>query len=824
MKQVTLFFRIKLQTDTLNNNDKNMFKRFVLILKNDFVFNTKGMKKIYTKKLGFLLVLSMLAIGESAGQFVSNSIEGNYEDASSWNGNQPPVTGITSQTMTIVSGAVITRTGDFNPARVTINGRFTVNNGNCILAQWGGHVIENGAYVEIFGNLTASQSLNVKEGATLIVHGNVNVTGAGIFINGNMVVKGDFTITNGALSNTGKLIIGGTFKFQGGGFQSPNGNSNLYLLDPDADHEYAYSPIANKYGDIDDFLENESGNEDLLAIAEKVLPDVVNIGGYRFLWVGSIDVNWADTRNWGGSLPDIQSNVRIKPSGNNPEISFYSGVIEVNNLLIENGAVLTLKPGARLTVNGNLIIQDDAELVLENSYEEGGMASLITYGQITGDANVKLTLPKEKWYYLGSAIRDATFGNFSPGAQGSGTLVNVYRDRWYSTFTQHYETAMRKLEGVAVFYHKTSESDHLMELSYMGELNSGEISRTFVENRFQLMANPYPSFINWLDDTGWEREHFESTIWYRTRIGESMTYITFNRSAVPGARVSLFSDSGEYNEEEMSLIPPKQSFYVRPIGSNRTITVNNQARVHGLPESQLKSSNNAYGDVIRITANNGLTRDGAVIYFSRSASEGIDEGDSEKYRNNDERVPEIFTRTGETELAINGLPELNQPVRTIPLIVRNRVPGDVSLTFDMSYYYGMHSVYLEDRDTGAFIHVTAGGEYVYTVSEPGERDDRFVLHFYMVSTDLEPEMEDPSAAASIRINGVAGKVLVSIDSQLLQMGEANIEVFSIEGQKVSETLARSSRTLVVLPRTSAIFIVRVTAGDVVKSERVVGVR
>ncbi|TCO07428.1 hypothetical protein [Natronoflexus pectinivorans] len=776
------------------------------------------------------LIIMLLSSVDVFGNYVSISGRvGDYEDNSNWNPSSwgmayPPEDGNVDKAMTISSNSTITRNGNLNPVTVTVNGTFKVY-GDYANNQWGGVTVENGGRLEIFGNLTGSAAIDVKNNGVLIVHGNLESTGASVNVHGNLVVAGSFsTSSSTTIRNTGKLVVGGDFTHHGGGLNTQgNNDTKIYIINPDAvitAPGWSIIDNPNNYGDLEEFNDKESG--ELKDIVEAVVVPVFS----GFQWVGNKGNNeWENASNWTGNrLPNPTSNVRIKASNDNPKITLNSGLVEVNDLLVESGAILTLKLGARLTVHGNLTIQDEGGLVLENSYEQGGMASLITHGQIAGHANVKLVLPKEKWYYLGSVIRDATFGNFSPGDQGSGTLVNVYRDRWYSTFTQHYETAMRKLEGVAVFYHKTSESDDLMEITYTGELNSGEISRTFAENRFQLMANPFPSFINWLDDAGWERENFESTIWYRTKIGESMTYVTFNRSAVPGARVSLFSDKGEYTEEEMSLIPPKQSFFVRPMGENRTITVNNRARVHGLPESQLKSSNNAYGDVIRITADNGLTRDGAVIYFSRNASEGIDEGDSEKYRNTDERVPEIFTRVGETELAINGLPELNQPTRTIPLVVRNRVSGDVTLTFDMSYYYGMHSVYLEDRDTGAFIHVTVGGEYVYTVSEPGERDDRFVLHFYMVSTDLEPEMEDPKAAAGIRINGVAGKALVSIDSQLLQMGEANIEVFSIEGQKVSETLARSSRTLVVLPRTSAIFIVRVTAGDVVKSERVVGVR
>ncbi|TCO07432.1 glycine-rich domain-containing protein [Natronoflexus pectinivorans] len=540
------------------------------------------------------------------------------------------------------------------------------------------------------------------------------------------------------------------------------------------------------------------------------------------VWTGVTNSDWNNPANWCNGIVPVTNDLLVSSKSVHPMI--LHSETEIGNIRIEPSANVILSPGSSTTINGNLTIDEPGGLILENQTGSGGMSSLITHGSITGETNVKLTIPKEQWFYLGSSIQNATFGNFNPGAQGSGTLVNVYRDRWYSTFTQHHGTAMRDMEGVAVHYHKTNEEDNFMELSYTGVLNTGEINRTFIENRYQLMANPFPSFINWQSNTGWSREHFEPTIWYRALIGEAMTFVTYNRSAVSGARVALYPTEESYNEEEMGLIAPMQSVYVRPLGANRTITLDNAARSHGVADSHLKSSESSYGDVVRITADNGLSRDGAVIYFTRNATEDIDEGDSEKYRNSDDRVPEIFTRVGEIELAINGLPELNQPTRTIPLIVRNRVSGDVTLTFDMSYYYGMHSVYLEDRDTGAFIHVTVGGEYVYTVSESGERDDRFVLHFYMVSTDLEPEMEDPSAAAGIRINGVAGKALVSIDSQLLQMGDANIEVFTIEGQKVSETKAQSSRTLVVLPRTSAIFIVRVTAGDVVKSERVVGVR
>ncbi|SKC24180.1 autotransporter outer membrane beta-barrel domain-containing protein, partial [Alkalitalea saponilacus] len=290
-----------------------------------------------------------------------------------------------------------------------------------------------------------------------------------------------------------------------------------------------------------------------------------------YTWTGATDTDWFKPGNWTNTtVPSASANTTIAAVSNLPEIS-GANVAQVNDLIIETGATLTVASSGKLTVNGDLDISlEPGGLVLKNETGFGGMASLITHGAVIGEANVKLTLPKEQWFYLGSSIEDATFGNFSPGAQGSGTLVNVYRDRWYSTFTQHDETAMRDMEGVAVYYHKTNEADNFMELSYTGVLNTGEIYRTFLENRYQLMANPYPSFINWQSNAGWSREHFEPTIWYRALIGEAMTFVTYNRAAVPGARVALYPTGESYNEEEMGLIPPMQSVYVRPLGANRT--------------------------------------------------------------------------------------------------------------------------------------------------------------------------------------------------------------------------------------------------------------
>jgi hypothetical protein len=545
-----------------------------------------------------------------------------------------------------------------------------------------------------------------------------------------------------------------------------------------------------------------------------------NVDAYT--WLGSISNNWFIGGNWaGGAVPSASNNAIVANSSNNPVIN-SGAVAQTNDLTINSGAILTLAPGGKLTVNRNLEIAQPGGLVLENETGTNKMASLITYGTVNGQANMKLTLPPNRWFYLGSSIKEPVFSNF--GAGNADVIINVFRNgSWWGIGSGLASRLLRPMEGIVT--NLLNDGSQNRFINYTGQLHTTAVSRTFAETGFHLFANPYPSFISWEDAPGWERSAIDGTIWYRGKVGDEMAFITYNRNAVPNAKVALYPDGivTQTTEQELSLIPPMQAVWVRALSANANLTVGTETRRHGVTGSMLKSSSSRHeGDVIRIESENSFSRDGMVIYFASASEEGVDAGDSEKYFNDSERIPEIFTRVGDKSLAINGLPSLVAGTRIIPLSVRNRVEGDVTLRFSLDNYYGYHSPYLKDNETGAFVHLLHENSYTYSVTRTGDDHDRFELHFYYVTTDLEPVVEDPETVAGISIRGVAGKALVSIQSDLLQTGEALIEVFSIEGSKVSEMTARSSRTLVVLPQASGIYIVRVTLGSLSKSERVFG--
>ncbi|GAO31680.1 hypothetical protein [Geofilum rubicundum] len=462
------------------------------------------MKKIYIVKLSSFIVLSCFFYNSSFANYISKAnFEGDYENPSAWNTDQwpnrpPSMDGnVSDAALDISKGAIITRNGDFNPVTVTVKGTFIVD-GNYTNNQWGGVTIEKDGKLEIFGDLIGSAGITVKKGGVLLVHGNLSSTGSGITSHGDIIVVGNFsTSSNTTVQNNGNLIVGGDFTHDGGGF-SINGNANdtkVYILNPDAvvtGPDWSVIQNPEMVGDLEDFQADEP-NSPLGDIVNEVVVSVV----LGLQWKTDIDNNsWRIATNWSGNkVPVATSNVRIKSSEFYPVILATDELVEVKNLIIEEGASLTLAPGAQLTVNGKLTVKVGGRLLLEHEYGEGKMASLITKGEVEGEVETKLTLPQNQWFYIGSSRKEAVFSDF--GAGNDGVIINVYRaGNWWGIKSGLAARSLRPIEGITTNY-LPAEGDQDRVITYTGELNNVAVSRTFDESGYHLMANPYPSFIDW---------------------------------------------------------------------------------------------------------------------------------------------------------------------------------------------------------------------------------------------------------------------------------------------------------------------------------------
>ena len=287
------------------------------------------MKNLYMRRLVLTaLMVGIICPALFADYTSKKNVTGNYEDPSMWStqGNakgSPPTNGNVDQALSIETGTIITRNGDFNPVTVMVNGKLIVK-GNYTNNQWGGVTVKKDAVLEIFGNLTAAANITVEGGGTLIVHGNLTSSNAGITSHGDIIVSGNFsTASSTTVHNKGNLVVGGNFTHLGEGLKvnGDQSDTKIYILNPDAEIIAPTWSVVNNnpgvVGNLDDFLENEAGS--LVDIVNNVIINVVI--GYQ--WKTDADnSNWKLANNWiGNRIPTSTSNVRIKPcTGVFPEI------------------------------------------------------------------------------------------------------------------------------------------------------------------------------------------------------------------------------------------------------------------------------------------------------------------------------------------------------------------------------------------------------------------------------------------------------------------------------------------------------------------------
>lgn len=568
------------------------------------------------------------------------------------------------------------------------------------------------------------------------------------------------------------------------------------------------------------------------SVSDEIL---VAVSGTMAMWTGYADSDWNNPMNWcDGQVPAEGSSLLISGKGQGGHPADFNGRASFSGIRVEDGGTMFVKPGSMLTVDGQLLVASDSRFVIENRNGLNGLASVITKGEVIGDAEVDMHLDGQRWFYLSSAIANPTFGELGADDSPFDYRIDIYRKaRWISIYPQNAASKLRDMEG----YNVKNSVAATRDFSLKGRLYTGEVSREFVEGGWHLLGNPYPSAIDWARTDGWERSNLRETIWFRTQIGEEMVFVTYNRHDHLASHLPWDIDPSFTSADKLSVIPPYQSVWIRTqTNAPAYVTLDNAARLHvaeyldgdgnvieeGATTPQLKGGRiTSSKDVVRVIASNKYTRDAAVVYFSEENEEGYGTEDSEKYFNSSERIPEVYTRYADKSLVINGLPTLGDGYREVPLSVRNRDKEAVEFSFDLSAFGPSYDVVFVDKKTGAYMPVSHNSTYEYLPDGNGDLHDRFALLFTpAVTTELvTPEVKD-NVAEGIRIRSYEGKVLVTADEALLHEGPGLVEIFTIEGRKVSEAKASSSRTLLILPAETGSYIVRATFGAVVKSERV----
>jgi hypothetical protein len=435
--------------------------------------------------------------------------------------------------------------------------------------------------------------------------------------------------------------------------------------------------------------------------------------------------------------------------------------VTISKLIINEGKSLTIAPNRQLTIRNT--IQNDGTLILKS--DATGTATVLMPAEADDvTASVEQYLSTEsgarKWYYLASPVTGAATDLF-----GEGVKIGSY-DEEQGDYTNPLplgeETTLTAGRGYVV---KLAASEDIT-CTFSGTLNNGDVSVPVTRTAgkgdgFNLVGNPYPSYINWDDVYQNNENNIESTIWTRTFEGSNMLFKTYNADSQTGT-----------DDETTAHIAPLQAFWVRvPDGtSESTLVFSNTSRMHkGDGDANLRVAEAR--PLLRLRVSNGTSGDNTVILFDDRATESFDTYDSEKRSNNNAAIPEIYTLAGTEIVAINTLPGAAEG-RELPLGFHTQTAGTFNISIDK--IENIEQVTLIDNQKE--FDLTAGNYEFY--SDIADTADRFTLAFRAPQT--------PTAWQNANRNPDLSVYADHNRIRIVTAAAGTVSVYNVAGQKLAE--------------------------------------
>jgi hypothetical protein len=537
-----------------------------------------------------------------------------------------------------------------------------------------------------------------------------------------------------------------------------------------------------------------------------------------YTWNGSTSSAWNTATNWTpNGVPTAATNVNI-PAVSLPNVALE----ELSSLTINTNRTFTLQSNAKLTLNG--IITNNGTLTIENG------ATLLQTGTGTnagtgGTYNVKQAItgegtgtPSGRFWYVGSPVSGATSAVYD--AAGANIL------KYYSESANAWQEITDNTSSLEVGRgYFVQAATGTTELNFTGgTINNNtytlNVSRNTTTNAFRgynLLTNPYPSYLDWDNVT---RSNVGTTMWYRSvNNAGTMVFDTYNAPAGTGTNNNQTGAVTRY-------IPPMQSFWVNvPQGQTTgTVSFGNAQRSHYSTGVQgLRSSAQDFPAFLRLNLLDGNFVDQTILYMKPDANNTFDEYDSEKMFLGG--VPQFYSTVNAKKLVLNGMK--NQKARTsVPLTME--LPSSKSYTFQAEEFNiedGL--ILLEDKQESVIQDLTINPTYAF-FGNAGTNATRFVVHFQLASApilvggpqELESLGSEDLTTDNIQIlSNNQGTVIIRLDDGFKP--EGSIRVFDASGRLLEEIDFKEQETTIQLNGQAGMYFVEVNTGKVLTKKKIV---
>jgi len=519
-----------------------------------------------------------------------------------------------------------------------------------------------------------------------------------------------------------------------------------------------------------------------------------DIGAYEYvIYRSKASGNWASTGSWQSGDNSTWSDVTVLPMTN------VAGSVTIQNsheitantnatsrsITINSGGKLTLNSGSTLSVTGDFSINSDVTNgtgTFVDQNENGGLT-------VSGTTNVQQYLTSSgtgtagRNWYISSPLTAATSSTIT-SATGNGLVYyNVNNASWDNS-----GTTMEVMKG----YIAKSPAQNTTISFTGGNLNTGSQPVSNLPVGFNLVGNPYPSYVNWTEAT---KSNIANSIWYRSKKSGSYNFHTYNVTGGVGVN------------DGTDIIPPMQSFWIKATNSTNSLTFNNAMRSHqdqSIETNRLKVPKASTQKLLRLQVSNGTNKDETVLYFNSNAQNSIDEFDSQKMFNNVTDIPEIYTLIGNEKLVVNGMNDVQYDTE-IPLGFSTLQASDFSIKVsEFNNFDSNTSIILKDNDQQTEQDLTVGTAYNFE-SGVTNTSNRFRLIFKTKGTTTGIDSNSKKLSAQVFVNTQNQITIIAPE-------KCNYAVFNAIGQRQVDGILKSTRESIYKRLNSGIYFVELSTG------------
>ena len=524
-----------------------------------------------------------------------------------------------------------------------------------------------------------------------------------------------------------------------------------------------------------------------------------------------------DGANFGFKDISIKSKFTID---NNQTISCADSQ-EIPYLTIKSGSTLNINKTGRVKVRGDFSNSGTTTL---NS-DSGNYSSLIVQGSSTGNITYKRHVADEgtdEWDFIGSPVigqdlQNLIDNNSTLATNGSQVAIGVFNNNanadtaaaMYTNYntTGNSGTTLVSGQGFAM---ATDEGSTTATVDFTGTINTSDVSFAIDDasssnsnyGKWNLVANPFPSFLNANDDAH-----------------NTNNFLTVNASNLHTSFAAIYAYDGDgtftavnhTNPGSAVYIAPGQGFFVASDDVSGDSVSFTEAMQTSSGTDDFISGDNMENTEIVIKLYNGDNEiESTKLYFEEGLSTGLDIGYD---AGNFHAEAAIMTRLAEEDegfgMAINamGLDAMDNTV--IPLVI-NQAAGQEFRINLFTATIPDPNVYIEDVEEGTFTNLYEG-DFVYTPTSDLEGIGRFFIH--MTADTMSNEDVSTSILNAYK---EIDAIYITIEGLATQSNETKVSLYNILGREVLATTLNNNmgtQTISTVGLSAGIYVIELESGS-----------